>query len=119
MIRLLCDEDFDGDLQRGLELQCPDWELIRVQDVGLGGEDGADDPAILAWAAEKGLVVLTRDRNTMTGHAYSRLAAGQPMPGLIVVKAPARFAQVLEDIRLLIECGPALWDSPVVFVPLR
>jgi hypothetical protein len=119
MTRLLCDDDFDGHLLHGLRLQCPDWEFSRVQDIGLGGEDGADDPMILEWAAANGLVVLTRDRNTMTAHARNRLAANEPMPGLIVIKASAPFAQVIEDIRLLIECGPALWDSPIVFVPLR
>lgn len=50
MLRLLSDENFNGDIVRGLLLRCPKLDLVRVQDSGL---DGVDDPAVL-WA---GLVV--------------------------------------------------------------
>ncbi|WP_179131153.1 hypothetical protein [Candidatus Entotheonella palauensis] len=42
MLRLLSDENFHGDIIRGLRLQHPNLDLLRVQDVGL---EGADDPA--------------------------------------------------------------------------
>jgi hypothetical protein len=48
MLRLLSDENFNGDIVRGLLLRRPDLDLRRVQDVGLGE---ADDPTILEWAA--------------------------------------------------------------------
>lgn len=37
MLRLLADENFNGDIVRGLLLQKPDLDVIRVQDVGLFG----------------------------------------------------------------------------------
>ena len=48
MIRLVSDENFNGDIVRGLLLRRPDLDLVRIQDVGL---EGAEDPAVLAWAA--------------------------------------------------------------------
>ncbi len=35
MLRLLSDENFNGDIVRGLFLCLPDLDLQRVQDVGL------------------------------------------------------------------------------------
>jgi predicted nuclease of predicted toxin-antitoxin system len=36
----------------------PDIDIIRVQDVGLSGED---DPIVLEWAAQEGRILLTHD----------------------------------------------------------
>ena len=36
MWRLLADENFNGDIVRGVLLRHPDLDLVRVQDVGLG-----------------------------------------------------------------------------------
>lgn len=44
MLRLLSDENFNGDIIRGLFLRQPNIDLIRVQDVGLQEEN---DPNIL------------------------------------------------------------------------
>jgi len=67
MLRLLTDENFNGDIVRGLLLRQPDLDLVRVQDVGLSG---AEDPDILAWAADNSPIVLTHDRATMADFAY-------------------------------------------------
>ena len=37
MLRLLADENFNGDIVRALLLQQPDLDIVRVQDVGLAG----------------------------------------------------------------------------------
>jgi hypothetical protein len=47
MLRLLSDENFNGDIVRGLLLRQNDLDIVRVQDVGL---DGFQDPDILEWA---------------------------------------------------------------------
>jgi hypothetical protein len=49
MLRLLADENFNDDSVRGLWLRQPDLDMARVPDAGLAG---ADDPDVLAWAAE-------------------------------------------------------------------
>jgi len=58
MVRLLSDENFNGEIVRGLLLRRPDLDLCRVQDVGL---EAADDPTILEWAAANNRIVLTYD----------------------------------------------------------
>ena len=37
MLRLLADENFNGEVVRGLLLRQPDADIVRVQDVGLAG----------------------------------------------------------------------------------
>ena len=66
MLHLLADENFNNDILRGVLRRKPDADIVRVQDVGLSG---ADDPAVLAWAAEAGRVLLTHDVTTITKYA--------------------------------------------------
>lgn len=68
MLSLLSDENFNGDIIRGLFLRQPNFDLLRIQDVGLRE---VDNPAILAWAAIDGRILLTHDR---TPSLYSILA---------------------------------------------
>jgi hypothetical protein len=49
MLRLVSDENFNGDIVRGLLFRLPDLNLVRVQDVGL---EQAIDPVVLAWVAQ-------------------------------------------------------------------
>ena len=81
MLHFLSDENFTGIIIRGLLLQRPNLDLVRVQDVGLMEED---DPTILEWAANHHRIVLTHDRATMPDFAYARIAANKQMPGLFV-----------------------------------
>ena len=82
MLRLLADENFNGDIVRALLLRQPDLDIVRVQDVGLAG---VDDPDILAWAAANDRIVLTHDRATLPDYAYERLAAVEKLPGVFIV----------------------------------
>ena len=67
MLRLLADENFHGDVVRGLLLRQPDLDIVRVQDVDLSG---AEDPDILAWAAANTRILLSHDSATIPDHAY-------------------------------------------------
>jgi predicted nuclease of predicted toxin-antitoxin system len=49
MLKLLADENFDNTILRGLRRQ-PDIDIICVQDTELYG---ANDPTVLAWAAQE------------------------------------------------------------------
>lgn len=44
MLRLLADENFNGDIVRALLLRQPDLDIVRVQDVGLAGIGDPDTP---------------------------------------------------------------------------
>jgi predicted nuclease of predicted toxin-antitoxin system len=101
---------------RGLLLQCPDLDLIRVQDVGL---EGADDPAILAWAAENNRILLTHDRATMPKFAYDRVVASEAMPGIFVFNDRIVVKQAIDEILLANVCSKQEeWNKFVAYLPL-
>src|SRR5438477_12419999 len=98
MLRLLADENFNGDIVRGLLLRQPDLDIVRVQDAGLAG---ADDPDILAWAAENDRIVLTHDRARMTNYAYERVAVGEAMPGVFILNDRFPVGRAIDEILLM------------------
>ena len=71
MLRLVADENFNRDIVRGLLRRLPGIDVVRVQEVGLGGED---DPMVLAWAASEGRLVLTHDKATIGAHGPEQAA---------------------------------------------
>lgn len=112
----MSDENFNGDIVRGLLLRHPALDLCRVQDVGL---EEADDPTILAWAATHNRIVLTHDYATMPDFAYARVGAGQPMPGVFVMPDRLAVRQAIEELLLLETCSEQVeWDGLVVYLPL-
>jgi hypothetical protein len=102
MLRLLADENFNGDVVRGLSLRQPDIDLVRVQDVGLAG---AQDSAILSWCVANNRILLTHDRATMPLHAYRRLDSGEKMAGIFIIHNRFPVGRAIDEILLLIECS--------------
>ena len=116
MLKLLADENFDNTIVRGLLRQRPSIDIIRVQDVGLSGED---DPIILEWAAEEGRVLLTHDVATLTRFAYERVMQGLPMPGVIEVSTDAKIGQAIADIFLILDCSlEGELEGQIQYLPL-
>lgn len=116
MLKLLADENFDNTIVRGLLRRNPNIDIIRVQDVGLSGED---DPTILTWAAQESRVLLTHDVATITHYAYERITKGQSMPGVIEVSLDAPIGRVIEDILLVLECSlKGELEGQVQYLPL-
>jgi hypothetical protein len=117
VVRVLTDFDFNGRIVRGVLRLRPDFDLIRVQDVGLA--QNPPDPDILEWAAQNDRIVLTHDRNTMVGFAFDRVAAGQPMPGVFVADNTASIGQIISDLLLIDDLTtPAEWANRVEYLPL-
>ncbi len=117
MLRLAADENFNNDIIRGLFRRKPDLDIIRLQDDGLSG---ADDSAVLEWAAQEGRVLLTHDVSTMTLYAYERVKSGKSMPGVFEVSRSISLGVVIEDILLLAECSEeGEWEGQVRYLPLR
>ena len=69
MLRWLADENFNNDIVRAVYRINTAIDIVRAQDVGLGG---VGDEALLAWAAAENRVLLTHDVSTIT-----RLSARQ------------------------------------------
>lgn len=117
MITLAFDENFNNDILRGILRRKPGLNIVLIQDAGLSGQS---DPAILAWAAREGYVIVSHDVSTLTAHAYARINAGQPMPGLIEARADVSIAAAIEDLILIAECSkPGEWQGQVLYLPLR
>lgn len=89
MLALLADENFNGDIVRGL--------LRRNTNVD----------------------ILTHDVNTLTQYAYERVEAGLPMPGVLEVKRTFPVGQAIEEILLLAECSlDGEWEGQILYLPL-
>ncbi len=116
MIKLASDENFDGDILRGLFRRLPELDMVRVQDVGLAE---TPDPPILEWAAREQRVLLTHDRDTVPNFAYDRVRAGQPMPGVFLISALTPKGQTIEELFLALHClSPDDCKDQVTYFPL-
>jgi predicted nuclease of predicted toxin-antitoxin system len=116
MLKFLCDENFNGDIFRGLWLRDEKLDLLRVQDVGLRGKDDDD---VLDWAAQNDRLLLTHDRATLPNFAFQRVIAGRPMPGVIVVNDRLPIGQIIDEVILIANCSePADWLNRVLYLPL-
>ena len=105
MLLLAADENFNGDIVRGLLRRQPTINIVRLQDAGLSG---AADPVVLAWSAQQRRVLLPHDVSTITRYAYERTQAGQPI------------GRAIEEIFLLAECSlEQEWEGQVRYLPLR
>ena len=117
MLKFLADENLNGDIVRGLLRQKNNLDVVRVQEVGLSG---ADDPAVLDFAALENRILLTHDVNTITKYAYERIAAGDRMPGVFEISRAVSVSSAIKDILLLAECSfENEWEGQVRYLPLR
>lgn len=117
MLPLGVDENFNNNIVRGMLRLCPDVDVVRVQDVGLSG---ADDPAVLEWAARTGRVLLTHDVATVTRFAYDRVLAGKSMPGVFEVGRNISLGRAIEELILIAECSlEDEWEGQVRYLPLQ
>jgi hypothetical protein len=113
---LVADESAHGKLIRGLRRRQPEVDLIRIQDTPLAG---ADDTAVLEWAAQQGRIVITPDVSTLVAAAYERVRQGKAMPGVFVVRASALTGQTIESLEILATCShPGEWEGQVIYLPL-
>lgn len=116
MIQLATDENFDGDILRGLLRRIPDLDVVRVQDVGLAE---TPDPIILAWAAQEERILLTHDRDTVLSFAYDRVRVGEPMPGIFLVSDRMPKGQAIDELFLALHClSPEECRDQVTYFPL-
>ena len=73
MLRLLADENFNGDIVRALLLRQPDLDIVRVQDVGLAG---VDDPT--SWPGPPRTIELF-SRTTVRPYPITRMSSWPPV----------------------------------------
>ena len=116
MLKLLIDENLDQRILRGLQLHVPDLLYSVVQETGLAG---AQDAALLEWAAENRHVLVTHDRTTMLKAAQERVRAGRKSPAMVIVKKELPLNRAIEDLVFLLQCSTESdLENQVVFIPL-
>lgn len=116
-MKFLADENFHGDMLRGILAAFPELDVIRVQDTHFSG---AKDEMVLEEAAKQGAILLTHDVQTLTKHAYDRIRAGLPMSGVIEVAEDTPIGQAVADLAVLIGAGnPADFENLIWYVPLH
>jgi predicted nuclease of predicted toxin-antitoxin system len=115
-MRLLADENFHGDILRGLLRIEPKLDIIRVQDTTLYR---AGDQEILEWAAQEGRILLTHDVHTMTRYANDRIRANLSFPGIVVVRDDLPIGQAIEEIlTIVVVSRPDELEDRVLYVPM-
>lgn len=113
-MRLLADENFNGDILRALKTKS-DVEVVRVRDTVLYQ---AEDDIILEWASEHNYIVLTHDVNTMIGHAYTRIKAGLAMAGVFAMKDDVLVGEAVDSLLLIVEASKAEeWRDQITYLP--
>ncbi len=116
MFAFAADENFNGIILRGLLRLQPDLDVVRVQDTEMCE---ADDPDMLAWAAEEERVLLTHDVGTIPTHAFARMDAGGPVPGVFIVPQNPPFGLIIEELRnLAVYSLEGEWENQVAFLPV-
>jgi len=116
MLRLLIDENLNHRILRGLRLVVPDLDCVTAQRAGL---TAAPDPQVLAWCAEQALLLVTHDVSTIPKHAFQRVKAGQPMPGVVIVPDSMEIGAAISDLELVVECATAdELQNVVLYLPL-
>ena len=112
----LADQDFNEFVLWGAARLEAGIKLTRLREVGL---DAWPDADVLEWAAQRNLIVLSHDVNTMTAAAYERIARSEPMTGLLLVRQqPIAFRAVIANLVLIWSASEAEeWHGKVRFLP--
>src|SRR2546426_1050673 len=114
--RFLADHDLNKHIIHGVLAVEPLVEFIRAWDVGLAR---AQDTAILQYTSDQSLLVVTHDARTMPRCAYSRLAEGLPLSGLLVIRQKHPVAQAIDWLLLIWSASDAHeWRGHVTYLPL-
>lgn len=117
-MKWLTDENFDNDILRGLRRRKAGFDAIRVQDVGEIA--GADDTAVLAWAAASRRILLTHDISTMIPAMQVLAPEWSAYIKVLLVPDSLPIGLVIEEILLLDECSEEThWGPGVIYLPLR
>jgi Domain of unknown function (DUF5615) len=115
-LRLAADENFKGQIFRGLLLRIPNLDIVRVQDESIAG---GDDPQLLQWAEEQSRIVISHDRRTLPYFAYQRVREGKRVAGVFIVYPHMAIGQAIEELLLTNRCSEmAEWENVVLYFPL-
>lgn len=115
-MKFAADENFDNDILRGVLRLNADFDVVRIQDTKVYQ---ADDPTVLEWTAQQKRILLTHDVKTMPKHAYERVVASKPMPGVFVFRDRMPLGAAIEELAITIEASNLdEWQDIIAFFPM-
>jgi hypothetical protein len=114
--RFLGDHDLNEQIIVGVLRRAPQAVFLRMREVGLAEQP---DPVIMDYAAGQGLIIVSHNVNTMPATAYTRMAEGHRIAGLLMVPQTASIGPIIDDLLLIWSTSDAAeWENQVVFLPL-
>jgi hypothetical protein len=112
----LADHDLNEHIVAGVLRREPAVDFVRVREVGLSQQA---DEAVLEYAEQEKLVVVSHDVNTMPAAAYARVLAGNSFPDVFMVQQTLPIGPVIDDLVLIWSASELQeWKNQVVFLPL-
>ncbi|MCI0665234.1 MAG: DUF5615 family PIN-like protein [Acidobacteria bacterium] len=116
MLRLLIDRDLNRNILRELRRRIPNLNAVAVEDLGL---NTAPDPELLVRAAAERRIIVTHDQRTMPVHVKERVAAGNPVAGVVIVPQDLPVGAVIEWLETIVKCSDeSEWENVYKRIPL-
>ncbi len=91
----------------------------RYPDCPPAGILGFPDPAVLAFAAQQGRILITHDKRTIPDHFAAFLAEGNQSPGVMLISRKVSIGQAIEALLLVWEASShEEWHNLLTRLPL-
>ncbi len=120
-LRYVIDENLRGPLRDAIcHHNARGPELIDAMRVGDGPDLplGMLDADLLLWAEREGRILVSRDKTTLPAHLNDHLQAGRRSPGIFVVRARGRLAEVVLFLLYAAFNGdPSEFEDRLVYIP--
>ena len=114
MITFLLDENVASRI--GSALRSRGVLVHRVVELGLLG---AADSTLLQFAGDRGWIMVSHDKRTMTHFASMRVAAAQSMTGLVVVPTWLDDSRIISDLLTIAGASDATeWVERIEYLPI-
>ncbi len=79
---------------------------------------GTLDPDLVSWSEANGRVLVSLDRQTLTGAFLARIQAGGHAPGLMILRPVWRIPDAIDSLVLHDQaCDPADLVDQIVYIP--
>ena len=93
--------------------------IMVVGEAGVPAK-GTADPVILLWCEQHDFLLVTNNRRTMPRHLADRMAAGQHVPGIIILDPDGSLGSNLNELALIADALlPDELRDQILYLPLR
>lgn len=80
---------------------------------------GTADPDILTWIEKTGYILVTANRRTIPEHVRAHYAAGNHIPGVLLLRRGASLGQIIEQLYLLwVASDAAEYVDRLLYLPM-